>query len=170
MFIKVEENQFDKLQSLIHMLDRMGKVIVDSIDTKIYKHKGLIWEIKYRNRHNNTYSKQWKDALLSAENYDDLQPSDGDDNRFKTEDIIREIVLSRPKFSEYIESIDTFNVPDFSYPNALSEGIQYENNYGIFLDIRRGYHKDKTTLKEVVESALRRAANLDWYYQHEKEY
>ncbi len=167
MFLKIEKNRYDKLQSLLHMLDHIGKSIAESKNRKIYSYKGLIWVFRYISMYHGI--KKLEYCILETKDWEDYPKSDRDDNRFSTEDIIKAVVQARIKLDAEIEKMDTFNVPDSSYPNALNKGIRYDNDNGIFMEIRRGYYHDIPTLDDVAYAAIRKAANLDWYYENEDE-
>jgi len=161
MLIIAEEKKFDKLSSLQDMLGHVGKLIAAGDDRLAYFYKGKIWEFTYRTRFERT---------KIVKDWEDYPKHESDDNRFSTEDIIKAIYNVRPVIRNKIRDI-TWDVPDASYPDALEEGLRFNNAYGIFLSIRRGYGKNITdNVFSVVEAAILDAANRDWYYQHEKEY
>lgn len=166
MFIKVEKEKLNKIHSISNILSRNGKLIAECSDRDIYEYKNKIWELHYRQYYQRT--KIINDCLLEAKDWDDLLPSEKDDNRFSTKNIIKAIYKVRPVIKKRIESI-TWNVPDFGHPDALSAGLRFNNTYGIFLNIRRGYYKDFDDLDEIAEKAVLNAANLDWYYENEHE-
>ena len=168
MLIIAEEKKFDKLSSLQDMLSHVGKLIAAGDDRLAYSYKGKIWEFTYRTRFE--HMKIVKDCLLEVKDWEDYPKHESDDNRFSTEDIIKAIYNVRPVIRNKIRDI-TWDVPDAGDPDALEEGLRFNNTYGIFLSIRRGYHKNITdNVFSVVEASILDAANRDWYYQHEKEY
>ena len=170
MLIIAEEKKFDKLSSLQDMLGHIGKLIAAGDDRLAYSYKGKIWEFTYRIRLKNI--KIIKDCLLEVKDWEDYPKHESDDNRFSTEDIIKAIYNVRPVIRNKIRDITwTWDVPDASDPDALEEGVRFNDTYGIFLSIRRGYGKNRAAnVFSVVEAAILDAANRDWYYQHEKEY
>lgn len=165
----IDEEKFDKLKNLERMLGKLGETIAITEDRKIYRHHGMIWHFKYRTHYNRTYTKQWKDCILSIKDWEEYPISESDDVRWTLTDIIKETVKARQVLSGYIDGIDNFNIPDSGSPNALYEGNRFNDDHNIFMRIRHGYQKHALTLVEAVKAALKEAANWDWYDKYERE-